>query len=156
LNKGTSFFIEIPFKKIEDKKLKNIAVSKTECSIKNKRILVADDDLLNQTIVAHYLKKQQANSTIVSDGLEALEKIETEVFDVILLDINMPNMTGEELVTKNKSFLKFNSTTPILALTANATKEDIKRYKKAGFLDVISKPFTSKKFVEKICSVLFS
>ncbi len=156
LNKGTSFFIEIPFKKIEDKKLKNIAVSKTECSIKNKRILVADDDLLNQTIVAHYLKKQQANSTIVSDGLEALEKIESEVFDVILLDINMPNMTGEELVTKNKSFLKFNSTTPILALTANATKEDIKRYKKAGFLDVISKPFTSKKFVEKICSVLFS
>lgn len=158
LNKGTSFYVEIPFKKVvvqkeeekvQDLKEKVLKLAKT-------KILIADDDLLNQTIVAHFLTKQKANYTIVNDGLEALAKIEKEAFDVILLDINMPNMTGEELVVKNKPFLKFNSKTPILALTANAAKEDVKRYRKLGFLDVISKPFTSEKFVEKICNVLFN
>ncbi|MFK8061275.1 MAG: hybrid sensor histidine kinase/response regulator [Polaribacter sp.] len=156
LNIGTTFSVEIPFKKptkqleVEDKK----ASKTTTFNLKNKEILVADDDLLNQTIVSHFLNKENAIVTIVKDGLEALSKIESQKFDVILLDINMPNMTGEELIQKNDSFQKLNAKTPVLALTANTTKEDIERYVRLGFSGVISKPFTSEKFLSKISDVL--
>ncbi|WP_373940808.1 response regulator [Polaribacter sejongensis] len=114
---------------------------------------MADDDLMNQTIVAHILKKEKVNVTIVNDGLEALSKIENEVFDVVLLDINMPNMTGEELMKKKATITNVNATTPFLALTANASTEDIERYLTLGFSGVISKPYTIVEFIEKIKSI---
>ncbi|XGA85270.1 response regulator [Polaribacter sejongensis] len=130
----------------EEVKNKNI-------DLKGKNILVADDDLMNQTIVAHILKKEKVNVTIVNDGLEALSKIENEVFDVVLLDINMPNMTGEELMKKKATITNVNATTPFLALTANASTEDIERYLTLGFSGVISKPYTIVEFIEKIKSI---
>lgn len=155
LHSGSIFYVNIPFKKATkvDEFTANFS-KETIPSIKGKRILVADDDLLNLTIVKHFLSKENVIATYVNDGLEALSKIQETTFDVILLDINMPNLTGEELVEKSQPFLKFNKHTPILALTANASKEDIKRYLKIGFTDVISKPFTSVSFLDKIRTVL--
>ena len=156
LNKGASFFIEIPFEK-KSKLKKQVIISEEvknkNIDLKGKNILVADDDLMNQTIVAHILKKEKVNVTIVNDGLEALSKIENEVFDVVLLDINMPNMTGEELMKKKATITNVNATTPFLALTANASTEDIERYLTLGFSGVISKPYTIVEFIEKIKSI---
>ena len=156
LNVGTSFFVELPFAKISKLNTEKIKEPlKTEnVNLKNKRILVADDDVLNQTIVSHILNKENVNLTIVNDGLEALSKIEKETFDVVLLDINMPNMTGEELMKQKLSFKPDNLTTPFLALTANTTNEDIERYLELGFSGVISKPYTIADFIEKIKAVL--
>ncbi|PWG05112.1 ATP-binding response regulator [Polaribacter aquimarinus] len=156
LNVGTTFFVEIPLKKYLKHTIKkaNISLNDSIINLKGKKILVADDDLLNQTIVHHFLTNASAEITIVKDGLEALSKIESTTFDVILLDINMPNMTGEELIQKASIFKEFNPKTPVLALTANATKEDIDGYIKIGFFDVISKPFTSEVFLNKIYSVI--
>jgi len=155
LHSGSIFYVNIPFKKATkvDEFTTNFS-NKAIPSIKGKRILVADDDQLNLTIVKHFLSKENVRATYVNDGLEALSKIQETTFDVILLDINMPNLTGEELVEKSQAFLKFNKHTPILALTANASKEDIKRYVRIGFTGVISKPFTSISFLEKIRTVL--
>ncbi|AUC22677.1 hypothetical protein BTO15_11520 [Polaribacter sejongensis] len=156
LNKGASFFIEIPFEK-KSKLKKQVIISEEvknkNIDLKGKNILVADDDLMNQTIVAHILKKEKVNVTIVNDGLEALSKIENEVFDVVLLDINMPNMTGEELMKKKATITNVNATSPFLALTANASTEDIERYLTLGFSGVISKPYTIVEFIEKIKSI---
>ena len=156
LNTGTSFFVEIPFTKTL--KLKKTTKEKDlldkDINLKDKKILIADDDVMNQTIVSHILKKETANFTIVNDGLEALSKIEKQTFDVVLLDINMPNMTGEELMQHKKKFLEHNSKTPFLALTANTTNKDIERYLALGFCGVISKPFSIINFIEKIKSVL--
>ena len=156
LDFGTTFFVEIPLKNVQ-KSLENKnhqPIEKVTVFLQGKKILVADDDVLNQTIVRHFLAKENAEITIVNDGLEALSKIESLAFDVILLDINMPNMTGEELIQKASSFQKLNTQTPVLALTANTTKEDINRYLDLGFSGVISKPFTSEEFVSKISSVI--
>ena len=151
LNVGTSFFVEIPF----NKTVKLLKPIKTEVvkniSLKGKNILVADDDVMNQTIVAHILRKEKVNLTIVNDGLEALAEIEKKVFDVVLLDINMPNMTGEEVMKqKVTSINNINLKTPFIALTANASSDDLVRYLQLGFSSVISKPYTIVDFIEKI------
>ena len=156
LNKGASFFVEIPFEKKSKLKKQVIIPEKgnnKNIDLEGKNILVADDDLMNQTIVAHILKKEKVNVTIVNDGLEALSKIENEVFDVVLLDINMPNMTGEELIKKKATTTNVNSRTPFLALTANTSTEDIERYSILGFSGVISKPYTIVDFIAKIRNV---
>ena len=152
---GTNFFIDIPFEKatVNSLKSKEIEFNKTTISLKGKRILVADDDVLNQTIVAHILKKEEVELTLVNDGLEALNKLKNNTYNLVLLDINMPNVTGEDLVKQKKEFSKFNKATPIFALTANTTKEDIERYLQIGFYNIISKPFTAKEFLEKVKSV---
>ena len=156
LNIGTSFFVEIPFSKTI--KLESAVAEESfkgkEINLKDKKVLVADDDIMNQTIVSHILKKEEVNLTLVNDGLEALSKIKEEDFDVILLDINMPNMTGEELMEQKSSFIKYNSNTPFLALTANTSNEDIERYLELGFSGVISKPYTIADFVLKIKNAL--
>ncbi|PQJ73471.1 ATP-binding response regulator [Polaribacter butkevichii] len=154
LNVGTSFFVEIPFSKTTkiSKEIEETLQQKDK-SLKGKNILVADDDIMNQTIVAHILGKEKSNLTLVNDGLEALAKIEKETFDVVLLDINMPNMTGEELMRKLPS-VKMNLETPFMALTANTSNEDLERYLALGFSGVISKPYTIAGFVDKVKTVL--
>ncbi|MDX6747157.1 ATP-binding protein [Polaribacter sp. PL03] len=156
LNIGTVFNVEIPFLKVNTPKSNRIEKEAgfTSKKIKGKRILVADDDALNQTIVAHILKKENAILTQAKDGLEALNMLKTEVFDIVLLDIYMPNITGEKLVKLTNDFKKENTNIPFLALTANTTPEDLKRYKGIGFKDVIGKPYTAVEFVEKITAAL--
>lgn len=155
LDIGTTFSVEIPFKNhsYSEKHIEEKEAKKGKSSLQGKKILIADDDVLNQTIVQHFLTNEQAEITIVKDGLEALSKIEQETFDVILLDIYMPNLTGEELMQKTIAFKRFNINTPVLALTANTTQEDIVRYLETGFSGVISKPFTKSDFLNTIQKV---
>jgi signal transduction histidine kinase/CheY-like chemotaxis protein len=149
---GTTFLIEIPFQVdettvLEEKLIQNI---EEKNYIKGSRILVADDNFLNRTIVAHILKKEKAIFTLVKDGIEALEEMQKETFDIVLLDINMPNLSGEDLIRQKEGYHKSNSETPFLALTANNSKEDVEEYLKIGFTDVIPKPFTSNQFIEML------
>ncbi|WP_299013745.1 ATP-binding protein [uncultured Polaribacter sp.] len=158
LNVGTTFTVTIPFLKVKSKKNehKNTITNQLTkgVDLNGKRILVADDDALNQTIVAHILKKEKVDFTLVKDGLEALNILKKEAFDIVLLDIHMPNITGEQLVQKKYEFFKDNSTIPFLALTANTAKEDIERYIKIGFNSVIGKPYTAADFIKTIKTTL--
>lgn len=153
LSKGSTFAVSIPFEISQKASIKTTAISDKEI-LKGKKVLIADDDILNQTIVSHILSKQKATYTLVKDGLEALHHIEDTPFDLILLDINMPNMTGEQIVTNTTSLQLKNKSTPIIAITANATKETVKHYRSIGFYAVISKPYTSKEFLKIIGEVL--
>ena len=145
---GSVFSFIIPFTKtyqknefIEQESLQDLSKIK---------VLFADDDLLNQSIVKHFLEKEKINYTIVSDGLEALEKLKTFSYDLVLLDINMPNLNGDELLKKKSSFLKTNKSIPLIAVTANASKRYIKEYIDLGFLHVLPKPFNSKSLISII------
>ncbi|PQJ82225.1 ATP-binding response regulator [Polaribacter glomeratus] len=146
---GTTFQIDIPFQIddsiFDEENLSEEIIEKNY--IVGSKILVADDNFLNRTIVAHILKKEKANYTLVKDGLEALLEMQKETFDLVLLDINMPNLSGEDLIKQKLAYQKSNSKTPILALTGNSSVQDIKGYLKIGFKDVIPKPFTSVQFV---------
>lgn len=155
LGVGTSFFVEIPFPKISTlKKHSKSAIQNGDITdLKHLKILVADDDLLNQKMLFHIFKKENATVSLVNDGLEALSKIEQETFDLVLLDINMPNMTGEELMLKKKHFIEYNRNTPFWALTANTSTEDIERYLELGFQEVISKPYIIDDLLSKIKTI---
>lgn len=149
---GTTFQIDIPFQidesEIIEEKIEKKLAKKNY--IRGSKVLVADDNFLNRAIVAHILRNEEANFILVKDGVEALTEMQKETFDIVLLDINMPNLSGEDLIKQKEAYQKANSETPFLALTANNTKEDIESYFKIGFSDVIPKPFTSIQFIEML------
>ena len=152
VNYETTVIIEIPFvihKENDEDDIENSENSGYK-SIEGKKVLVADDNFLNLTIVSHILTKEKTDFTLVKDGVEALNALEKTKFDIVLLDINMPNLTGEELIKRKKELNQDNSKTPFLALTGNNSKDDIEGYKNIGFEDVIPKPFTAVQFVETI------
>lgn len=152
---GTTFSIEIPFLKYKKQETKEKEKQRNfkKITLNNKRVLLADDDLLNQKITLYFLQRVEASVTIVSNGSDALEVLKKEKFDIVLLDINMPEVTGEELI-KLKSTFKNNNKTPFIALTGNATKQDRENYLKIGFIEVIFKPFKANELITKIDSCI--
>jgi signal transduction histidine kinase/CheY-like chemotaxis protein len=153
LNIGTKFAIQLRFQNVVEEKHQDILKEKPSTNLdvlSGKRILVADDDAMNQFIVRNFLSKEKVILTVVNDGLEALDKLQQEVYDLVLLDINMPNLKGNEVLSKKAVFYKENKQIPFLALTANTQEKDIKNYIEFGFSNVISKPFSKKSFFEVI------
>jgi CheY-like chemotaxis protein len=146
---GTTITIDIPFeihKGSENKEIQDEATSSK--SIEGKKILVADDNFLNLTIVSHILVKEKTDFKMVKDGLEALEALQNDTYDIVLLDINMPNLSGEELIMRRNEVNTTNPNTPFVAMTGNSTKEDVIVYKSLGFIDVIPKPYSTEQFTE--------
>ena len=82
------------------------------------------------------------------DGLECLEKVKKKEYDLILMDIMMPNMSGETCFLELKKLDGFK--TPVIAVTADATNEARERYLKEGFKEYIAKPFNMDQIKEKI------
>ena len=157
LDVGTKFAIQLPFQNVVEEKHQDILKEKPSANLdilSGKSILVADDDAMNQFIVRNFLNKEKVTLTVVNDGLEALDKLRLEVYDLVLLDINMPNLKGNEVLNKISVFHKENQQIPFLALTANTQEKDIKNYMDFGFSDVISKPFSKESFFEVIISAL--
>jgi len=132
--KGSEFYFVLEFEKC-NKKIQNYEEEKDAIAF-NAKILVAEDDKFNQELIKEILKKWSIEADIVADGVEAIEKVKNNKYDLIFLDINMPKMSGVEAIKEIKKLLS----TPIVALTANAFKEDREKYLKVGFNDVISKP----------------
>jgi len=147
---GTTFTIEIPFKKVQNFKTTDTSEVESkllEHDLNGAEVLYADDDELNHVIVAHLLSKEGISTTLVNDGLEALSALQDKTFDIVLLDIHMPNKSGSDLIQERHLFREYNESTPIIALTANSNKEYINNYKSLGFLDVISKPYTPEQLI---------
>ena len=115
LNVGTTFSVEIPFKKVlKSKKVakkKAVKIKNLEpVTLKGKHILLADDDMLNQKITTHFLEKEDVKITLVNNGLEALQILEKQSFDAVILDINMPELTGEAIIKQKETLgLFFNN-----------------------------------------------
>jgi len=118
-------------------------------------VLLAEDNLVNQTLASHLLEKRGYDVTAVGDGEAALVAIEGRRFDVILMDIQMPRKDGLETTAAIRAK---ESTTgahlPIIALTAHAMKGDRERCLSAGMDAYISKPIRSRELFEAIDSVL--
>lgn len=102
-------------------------------------ILVAEDNLINQKVVANTLKRQGASTLIVNNGKEAIKELKEKHFDVILMDIQMPEMDGYEATSYIRNILKIDI--PIIAMTADALKGEEERCLQAGMNGYISKPF---------------
>ena len=155
---GTTFVIRIPFKidqnADKDKKQKNIA----EKSIKDREILLVEDNELNMEIAEFILQKEGASVTKAWNGQEAVEifkKSRPDEFDVILMDIMMPVMNGYEAAKMIRTLDRDDAkTVPIIAMTANAFTEDRLRSKESGMNEHIAKPINAKVLVKVISELM--
>lgn len=112
------------------------------------KILLVEDNLLNQRIVTFSLKKFNHEVTIANNGLEAVEIFRENKFDVILMDIMMPVMDGLEATAKireEEDISNLNTRTPIIALTANTMDNDRDTCISYGMDDFMAKPFDIEK-----------
>lgn len=117
-------------------------VTKTaDVKMSDKRILVAEDNTVNQLLVTTQLKKLGYSAQVVANGLEAIESYSKGGFDLILMDCQMPEMDGYEATIRIRDLeKKTGKHIPIVALTANALKEDEDHCRAVGMDDFIAKP----------------
>ena len=116
---------------------------------KGKKILVVDDNKLNIKVARRALQNFEFEIDEAEDGQVCLDKINAgNEYDLILMDIMMPNMSGEETIKKLKENKNFN--TPVIALTADALSGAKEKYMQEGFADHIAKPFSRDQIKEKL------
>ncbi|NWQ44411.1 response regulator [Bacillus sp. EB106-08-02-XG196] len=126
----------------------NIYSSNTE--LEGKRILLVDDDVRNVYALMSFLEQYNMDISFAENGRESLEVLEKESnFDLILMDIMMPEMDGYEAIKRIRAFSHFNNL-PIIALTAKAMKEDREKCLEAGASDYIVKPFDPDQLISLI------
>lgn len=113
-----------------------------------KTILVAEDNILNQKIVSHNLIKYGASVTIAANGNEVIREISKRKFDLILMDLYMPEMDGFEATTHIRQFL--NDNTPIIALSASNFEDEMKKCINTGMNACIVKPFETQKLLKTL------
>jgi signal transduction histidine kinase/CheY-like chemotaxis protein len=118
-------------------------------SKKNGKALIVEDNLLNQQVAHHIIKKLNFDSTVVSNGLEALDILEKEKFDFILMDVQMPELNGLETTKRIRSgsFSNAVKTIPIIACSAYENEFECKE---AGMDYYVPKPLIAKKLLEVI------
>ncbi|MEJ2055960.1 MAG: response regulator, partial [Calditrichaceae bacterium] len=106
------------------------------------KILLAEDNVINQKVADRLLKRWGHRVTIANDGQEAVELYKQNAYDLVFMDIQMPNMDGLEATRLIRDLQngKYNTKIPIVAMTAHAMKGDRERFLAAGMDDYISKP----------------
>ncbi len=115
-------------------------------------VLVAEDDKVNQMVFVNLLKDYKVNVTLAQDGYQVLEKLKTDTFHLILMDIQMPRMNGLEAINiiRNSAEKNIPTDIPIIVVTAYALKGDEDKFKQAGANDYLDKPIDRKLLLEKI------
>ena len=120
----------------------------------NKKVLVAEDNDVNQKVILGLLSQTGIELTFVDDGHEALDLIKKDIhFDLVLMDINMPKMNGYEVTQEIRKTSKYNSL-PILALTGDVTDKAVSKALDSGMQGHISKPIIIDIFYKKIFDAL--
>ncbi|MEM9169410.1 MAG: response regulator [Pseudomonadota bacterium] len=107
-------------------------------------VLVAEDNVVNQMVLRSMLEKFGCRVTLANDGLEAIGAYENDCFDLVLMDVSMPVMGGEEATRRLRALQnRDGARLPIVAVTAHAMKEDRERFLSGGFDDCVTKPLTT-------------
>lgn len=120
-------------------------------------VLLAEDNAINQKVVVHMLQRRGHTVVVASNGREALVNLEREPFDLVLMDMQMPEMDGVQATAQiRKKEMVTGAHVPIIAMTAHAMKGDRERFLEAGTDEYISKPLQSEKLFETIEDVIAS
>jgi signal transduction histidine kinase/CHASE3 domain sensor protein len=158
LNKGSVFSFNIPFKLGRSLLLENKTTfdeKEARLFLKNKHVLLVDDNSINIMLAKTILHKWNLTCEIAYNGREALSIFEKNEFDLVLTDIQMPEMNGVELAACIRQVPdQDKANIPILAITANVTKEDHEEYLESGINAIALKPFFERELIQKIEAVL--
>lgn len=112
-----------------------------------KRILVVDDNRINQVVTKRILEQQQFVVDLCDNGIDAVERVKHNTFDLVLMDVNMPGISGLEAT---KRIREFNKEIPIIALTAMEIDEIREEIYESGLNDIIVKPYDTARFYQVI------
>lgn len=125
-------------------------MSEVKNDLNGLRMLIAEDDNMNILVLTKFVQRWGVITDVAKNGREAVDKCMEGTYDVILMDMFMPVMNGIEASIEIR---KFNTTTPIFALTADASSDTQENAKTAGINDVITKPFKPEELFEKLSAV---
>lgn len=149
-NVGSNFNFELQFKTdinyVE-------TIDEIDYSIlEDKNFLLVEDNSITQVVTKKLIEKHNAFCTIASNGKEALKVTKQNTYDLIIMDINLPDINGDKIAAEIRNY---NTTTPILAFTAISIENDfLQKLQANGINDYINKPIDTKLFYEKIISLL--
>ena len=156
LGKGSKFWFDINFAVSEEYSETKDTRSVNEidlASLANKKVLVVEDNKINQMITKKILEKNKMVCDVADNGMDAIKLVKENEYDIILMDIHMPGISGIEAT---QDIRKFNKGLPIIALTAVTIDENLDDFYRAGFNEIIPKPFKTEEFFEKIYKTLES
>jgi len=117
------------------------------------KILLVEDNLMNQKVVMFNLKKLNCDITPVANGREALNIFKNGSYDLILMDIMLPEMNGYQITSEIRKFEKLNNIekpVTIIALTANTYENDKEKCFSIGMNEYISKPFSARQLINTV------
>ncbi len=148
LNVGSVFSFVLDFFKTKAEAENEDAMLELDPEMKNIKVLVVEDIPLNQLLMKTLLDEFGFQCEIADNGLIAIEKLRVNTFDIILMDLQMPEMNGFEATEYIRHTMK--SLIPIIALTADVTTTDLDKCKAVGMNDYIAKPVDEKVLYSKI------
>lgn len=147
---GSKFKLILPIKISNDKIIKNKNIK--EHDFRNHKVLLVEDNKLNQLLFIEIMKKYNINIEIANDGIEALEIYKNNRYDIIFMDDKMPNMDGITTINEIKRLDKEHPA--IIAFTANALATDREKFLNAGAVDFLTKPIDIQKLDKILVKIL--
>ena len=152
LDEGSTFSFALSFYKTKEETELVEELVELEVENKNIRILVVEDIALNQLLMKTLLDDFGFDRDIAANGKIAIEKLQSNTYDIILMDLQMPEMNGFEATEYIRN--KMNSNIPIIALTADVTTVDLAKCKAVGMNDYIAKPVNERVLYSKIIALV--
>ncbi|MBD0402331.1 response regulator [Flammeovirga sp. EKP202] len=152
---GSTFTVNIPFEMCDDVESDKSALDvPEEVDWSEFKVLVVEDNQFNQLLAENILNQWKLQIEMVNNGEEAINILKTHTFDIILMDIQMPVMDGIEATNYIRNTLQIG--TPIIALTANAMKDDLAYYKQIGMNSCVTKPFQQDDLQNELYKLLIN
>jgi PAS domain S-box-containing protein len=152
INEGSTFSFTLNFKKTKAEAELEQVIEELVTEIKNIKVLVVEDIALNQLLMKTLLDDFGFGCDIAANGKIAIEKLQTQSYDVILMDLQMPEMNGFDATEYIRKEL--NSKIPIIALTADVTTVDLAKCKAVGMNDYIAKPVDERLLYSKLIGLI--
>ncbi len=152
VDEGSTFSFILPFQKTKANAEAVEELVELDTEIKNIKILVVEDIALNQLLMKTLLDDFGFERDIAANGKIAIEKLQTKLYDIILMDLQMPEMNGFEATQYIRNIMKSNI--PIIALTADVTTVDLAKCKAVGMNDYIAKPVDERLLYSKIIGLV--
>lgn len=152
INRGSTFRFTLSFQKTKAEAELLNEIVELDSAIKNIKVLVVEDIALNQLLMKTLLDDFGFERDIASNGKIAIEKLKTKSYDIVLMDLHMPEMNGFEATAYIRK--EMNSKIPIIALTADVTTVDLAKCKEVGMNDYVAKPVDERLLYSKIVGLV--
>lgn len=163
LGSGSNFWFELPMRLATDNAVLQIVSSniiafddpfvRHRARVRSLRILVADDQPANLLVMRRLLEKAGHRPQIVDDGNDALNSLETQRYDVVIIDLHMPGVSGIEIMKQTRFMEAGRPRTPFIVLTADATTEAQLESERAGAYAFLTKPLVLGRLLDKLAEI---